>query len=418
MTLMKVDKQRTIFLSSCLLIASFSPYAQTKGAASQVRDASEAHLHILIDAPDPIVSPSSAQKAPLGAHYLMLVNTAIARLMKPAEIAEFEKSPYDGLAIAFHYNYDTAPVFSSAMMTGQLIEWKKLTKKDLWPWVYFNRMIGAGEAATNERTNVPYFHKIQGIDLEDKAGARSDFLQIMESALHTAKDTKAPGIVLDLEFYNYHKEYDPAEMASQIGKTLPQVVELLKQLGARMADIAAQVYPDSVIWMPFTGFTHKDFKRIGGDSYYPTPVYISMGMLDQIKKRSYALTIISGGEGSIGYCHDDVNEFQDAIRKRASIFAPILQNYAGIMELAGTMTVWSDRAGKSGFIAEDGCASSSASTIEELQPYLELLLKTYRYNWIYGSSNGSYFAFDPRSAPRFNAVISNAKAKVEGSKPH
>jgi hypothetical protein len=354
----------------------------------------------------------------LGQHYLLLVNTAIARLLKPADFAEFERSPYDGLAIAFHYNYDTAPVFSSAMMTAQLLDWKKLTKKDLWPWIYFNRMVGAGEAATNERTNVPYFHKIQGIDLEDKAGARSDFLQIMGNALHTAKDTKAPGIVLDLEFYNYHKEYDPAEMAAQTGKSVSQVVELLKQLGARMADSTAQVYPGAVIWMPFTGFTHKDFKQIGNDSYYPTPVYIAIGLLDQIKKRNYPITVISGGEGSIGYCHADINEFQDSIRKRAAIFAPILQNYPGILELAGTMTVWNERAGKSGFIAESECAKASASTVEELQPYLELLLKTYRYNWIYGSSNGSYFAFDPRSAPRFNAVISSARTKVEGWKPH
>jgi hypothetical protein len=68
---------------------------------------------------------------PLGEHYLLLVNTAIARLLKPADIAEFNNSPYDGLAIAFHYNYDTAPVFSSDTMTAQLLDWKKLGKKDL-----------------------------------------------------------------------------------------------------------------------------------------------------------------------------------------------------------------------------------------------------------------------------------------------
>jgi len=364
------------------------------------------------------VTSTSVQQAPLGEHYLLLVNTAIARLLKDTEISEFDKSPYDGLAIAFHYNYDTAPVFSSSMMTTQLLEWKKLTKKDLWPWVYINRIIGAGEAATNERTNVPYFHKIQGIDLEDKAGARTDYLQIIQNSLRTAKDTKAPGILLDLEFYNYHAEYDPGEMAAQTGKSVPQVVALLQQLGSRIADIAAQTYPNAVLWMPFTGFTHKDFKHIGNESYYPTPVYISLGILDQIKSRNYGLTVISGGEGSLGYCHDDVPEFQDAIQKRAAIFAPVLQKYPSILELAGTMTVWNERSGKSGFVAEDGCAKSSANTIEDLQPFLELLLKTYRYNWIYGSSNGSYFAFDSRSAPRFNAVIAGARTKVNDWKPH
>jgi hypothetical protein len=348
----------------------------------------------------------------------MLVNTAIARLLKPAEIAEFDKSSYDGLAIAFHYNYDTAAVFSSEMMTAQLLEWQKLTKKHLWPWVYVNRMIGAGEAATNDRTNVPYFHKIQGIDLEDKAGARTDFFQIWQNSLRTAKNTKAPGVLLDLEFYNYHKEYDPVEMASQTGKPVPQVVALLEQLGARMADIAAAEYPGAVLWLPFTGFTHEGFKQIEGKSYYPAPVYIVIGLLDQIQKQLYRLTVISGGEGSLGYCHDSVMELQSAIQKRAASFAAQLQKYSGILELAGTMTVWNERAGKSGFIAEDGCATSAAATIEDLQPYLEVLLKTYRYNWIYGSSNGSYFAFDPRSAPRFNAVIGRARRNVEGSNPH
>src|SRR5215831_2660752 len=62
--------------------------------------------------------PQSA--APLGTHYLLLVNTAIARQLKPQDIAEFDKSPYDGLAVAFHYNYDTAPVFSADTMSVQL----------------------------------------------------------------------------------------------------------------------------------------------------------------------------------------------------------------------------------------------------------------------------------------------------------
>src|SRR5215475_4960998 len=65
--------------------------------------------------------------SPLGGHYLLLVNTAIARQLKPQDISAFDKSPYDGLAVAFHYNYDTAPVFSSESMSSQLAEWKKLT---------------------------------------------------------------------------------------------------------------------------------------------------------------------------------------------------------------------------------------------------------------------------------------------------
>jgi hypothetical protein len=340
----------------------------------------------------------------------MLINTAIARLLKPEGIAEFDKSPYDGLAIAFHYNYDTAPVFSSEMMEKQLLEWKKITKKDLWPWAYVNRIIGAGESVSNERVDVPYFHKIQGIDLEDKTGAKSDFLEIWRNALRIAKDTKAPGVVLDLEFYNYHKEYDLAEMSTQTGKSPAQTLDLLQQFGARLADIAAEQHGDAVIWMLFTGFTHKDFKRIHGASYYPTPVYISIGLLDQIQRRHYRLKVISGGEGSLGYCHQDLDQFHTVIRARAESFASVLKQYAGILELAGTLTLWDERPHKSGFVAEGDCGKASAADIDELAPYLGLLFKTYRYNWVYGSSDGNYFPFDPRNAKRFNAVITRAES--------
>jgi len=361
------------------------------------------------------VDARSVAAASLGAHYLLLVNTAIARQLKPQDIAEFDKSPYDGLAIAFHYNYDTAAVFDSDSMSSQLREWKKLTKKDLWPWVYLNRMLGAAEAATNERVNVPYFQKIRGIDLDDKAGARTDFLTIWKNALRVAKETGGPGIVFDPEFYNDHKAYDPAEMARATGKTPDQLVTLLEKLGADMADSAAEQYSNAVLWFCFTGFTHKDFKAIDGKSYYPTPVYIAIGLLDEIQKRGYSLHVISGGEGSIGYCHETLAAFREAIDRRAAAFDPILKKYDGVFELAGTLTVWDERANKSGFVGEGDCAKASASSIEDLQPYLELIMRTYRYNWIYGSTNGGYFAFDSQRSRRIHGVISNARARTNSN---
>jgi hypothetical protein len=348
----------------------------------------------------------------LGSHYLLLVNTAIARQLKPQDISVFDKSPYDGLAIAFHYNYDTAPVFSSESMSAQLREWKSLTRKDLWPWVYFNRMLGAAEAATNERVDVPYFHKIHGIDLDDQAGARTDFMQIWKSNLRVASEVQSPGIVFDPEFYNDHKAYDPAEMARETGKSPDQLVSQLEKLGADMADSASSQYPNAVLWFCFTGFSHKDFKTINGKSYYPTPVYIAIGLLDRIQKRGYALRVVSGGEGSIGYCHENLATFREAVERRAAAFAPIVKKYDGILELAGTLTLWDDRANKSGFVGEGDCAKASALTIEDLEPYLELMMHTYRFNWIYGSTNGGYFAFDPQKNNRIHKVIGNARART------
>jgi hypothetical protein len=41
---------------------------------------------------------------------------------------------------------------------------------------------------------------------------------------------------------------------------------------------------------------------------------------------------------------------------------------------------------------------------------MELLFRAYRYNWLYGSLNGGYFAFQSASAPRFDAAIRQAKS--------
>jgi hypothetical protein len=47
---------------------------------------------------------------------------------------------------------------------------------------------------------------------------------------------------------------------------------------------------------------------------------------------------------------------------------------------------------------------------------MELLFRSYRYNWIYGSPNGGYLAFQADTAPRFNAAISRAKTLALGER--
>jgi len=167
----------------------------------------------------------------------------------------------------------------------------------------------------------------------------------------------------------------------------------------------------------FTGLGYPEYKVVGGHPYFPSPAYIVFGLLDEIQKRNLPLTLISGGEGSLGYCHETLEQFQDAIRKRQSKFAPHLQKYQGILELGGTLTLWSDRSQKQGWVKDGACGTSTAATVEDLQPYLELLLKSFRCNWIYGSGDGGYQAFVPMVATRFDNVISRAKTKAYSS-PH
>ena len=336
-------------------------------------------------------------------------------------MAQFDRSPYDALAVSFADAYDTSAVLSLAPMEGQLANWKKSTTKDIWPWVYLNRMIGANDAEGNADAKAPYFHRFQGLDLDGSAGAQKDFLDNWRNALRLARQTGVPGIVCDLEFYDNYKAYDLAELARM--RSIPRADSLyaLRQVGALMASIAATEYPGATLWFLFTGFTRPDYRVIDGRPYYLAATYIVEGLLDQIQQHHLPLRVLSGGEVGLGYCHTSVDDLRQAIEKRAAAFAGFRQKYTGILELAGTMTLWSDRSAKKNWMAQGACGTSSAATVEDLVPYMELLFKTYRYNWLYGSPNGGYFAFQPSSAPRFDAAIRQAKERAYGAtgeQPH
>jgi hypothetical protein len=74
------------------------------------------------------------------------------------------------------------------------------------------------------------------------------------------------------------------------------------------------------------------------------------------------------------------------------------------------MTLWRDRAGQAQLRNED----CTAATVEDLEPYLELLLRSYPHNWIWASFDAGYNAFDAENSSRFNAVIRKAESRVYG----
>ncbi|HWF14378.1 MAG TPA: hypothetical protein VG272_11620 [Candidatus Acidoferrales bacterium] len=352
----------------------------------------------------------AASPPPLKDHYLMLVNTAMARQMDAQKLAQFDRSPYEGLAVSFSDAYDVSPVPTPASMELQIAGWKKFTGKHIWPWVYLNRMIGANNAEGNELTQVPYFQKFQGLDLDGTAGAQNDFLENWRNALRVARKISVPGIVFDLEFYNNYKADDISDLARMTSMSREETVQALKNLGARMAETASAEYPHATIWVLFTGFTRPDYRIIDGQPHFLAGTYIVEGLLDEIQQHQLALHVLSGGELGLGYCHNSIDDLRQAIQKRAQIYAPLLQKYKGILELSGTMTLWSDRSAKKNWVAEEACGNSSAATLEDLIPYMELLFRSYRYNWIYGSPNGGYLALNSAIAPRFDAAIVRAKA--------
>jgi hypothetical protein len=357
------------------------------------------------------IARDSKTDKPLGDHYLLLVTAASASILSQEKIVQFDQSDYQGLAVTFLNPYDTSPIPSAEDMQARLTEWKKSTKKDIWPWLFLNRMIGPNPSEDNPNGRNPYFSRIKGADLEG-GGSQKDFLTYWQNSLQAARATHAPGVVVDLEFYMNYAGYDPTKLAKQAGKSPAEIVTLLRQLGMQLADTAAKAYPHATLWLLFTDLGDPKFVVAENGSYYPSPAYIVLGLLDEIQSKQYALNVISGGEVGLGYCHTSINQLKMKIRNRAADFSPILQKYSGTIELGGVLTLWNEPAGKSGWLNSGYCAQSSAFTAEDLEPFLELILQSYRYNWIYASGDGSYFPFQARSASRFDAVIEKAQHNV------
>jgi hypothetical protein len=405
-------RSRMMSVGGVVILAALTAFAGPGSEARLIGPAAASNREA--SAPGQNVQSASPIAGGKDSHYLMLVNTAIASTLYPRDLVQFDQSPYDGLAVAFLSNYDDSVPPSIEQMDAKITEWKKYTVKDVWPWVYLNRMIAVNDAQNNPYTKSSlYFHKIRGVDLDAAGGAQTDFIRIWENSLRAARDSQMPGIVCDLEFYNDYRQYDPRELARLSGKQLQQAIDLLEALGARMADAAAAQYPDATLWFLFTGFTHPGYTTPDGQHLFLSSTYISIGLLDEIQKRHLHLKVLSGGESGLGYCHPSVDQFRNQIRERAAGFAPELQKYAGTLDLAGTMALLGDRLPGH---ARD-CDDSSASTIEDLEPYLELLLRSYSYNWIYAAGNNGYFPFRADNAPRFDAMIRKAKAKVASDPP-
>jgi hypothetical protein len=358
-------------------------------------------------------SGTAAKQGLLPNGYLMLVAGNRANTLTPEQLTLFAQSPYDGLAVRFLTQYDTTPPPTVEEMTARLQELKKTNGKEYWPWVFLNRMVGKDAGFDSSYGRDPYFARTNGLDLEDKSGAKRDFLHIWRNSMRAARQAGMPGMVADFELYLNYKAYEPALLAKQIGKPVDETLQLLNGLGRQLADAAAQEYPDGTIWFLFTDLGQLGWKTEGSVKYYPTPAYIVLGLLEEIRLKNYGLRVISGGEVGLEYCSFNLDHLKRKIDGRARDFAPHLQQYPGSLELGGTLILWPDRKSKTEFMAEGPCGKSAAATVEEQEPYLELLLSTYRYNWIYGTHNSGYDPFNPATAARFNGAILRAKAAAK-----
>lgn len=321
-------------------------------------------------------------------------------------------SPYNGIAVSLIDNYDIKKG-NLSNFEAQIKIIKENSRKDIWPWIFINRIIGhheGGRAHNPKLSNLPYFRAIKGMDLYNETGALDDFFSIWRLSLRIAKMLGAPGIVVDSEAYNNYRINTLDILARETQKPIPVVQERLREIGRILADLTREIYPEAVVWFLFTGLGEPDYHKLGsGQSVYRSLTYLVLGFLERTGEKPGAIKVISGGEISLGYCHPSAEAMGRKIAARQAAFREILQRYPNL-HLAGTLAPWHDAAlKKPGHYFSQGDCDNSLKNLDDFQPLLRLLFSSYRLNWLYAAWGAGYHPWDDKTAPLYRRAIQEAQ---------
>jgi hypothetical protein len=348
------------------------------------------------------------------APYLLLVTFASGQLndFNIDKINTINVSPFNGVAVELTNAYDTA-TYKKEDFEKSISLLKKESRKQIWPWVFFNRFIGfdPGTSSASPRSDQPYFRKIKGIDIDNKTGALQDFYDIWKIALITAKELGSPGVLIDPEAYNNNRKgYRLDYIAGKAGVSREKLIEKLKAIGKHMVDIALATYPEATIWCTSIGLTHypKYFGlgMLRADNRR-TVTYIIVGMLERAKEKEAALKIVSGGLLSIGYCPQSLENLKSLISLRENRLASFLATYPNL-HLGAPVAPWDKPELKKGWMREGACGKSNFQKADDFEPLMRYLFRYYKYVWIYAASAAPYNPYEVSQAAVFNRVIKNA----------
>lgn len=351
--------------------------------------------------------------------YLLLVSfySGTFNELSSERMKSLGPSPYHGVAVPLVDAYDTG-IHEAADFRRSIEGIKRESKKHVWPWVFFNRFVGFRDTGRfiNENAGKDYFRAIKGLDVFNEAGALGDFLRLWEISLSVAKELGSPGIVADPETYNNYDALGLSFVAREARRSKQEVRERLLKVGAALADSAHAVYPEATIWFLFSGL--GDRRRfpipLFGEGEQRTVTYIIRGMLERAKERGMDLTIISGGELSLGYCHGSFDDLKDKVKAREKDFEDALRAYPNL-RLAGVLAPWDDPALKKNWMRGRKCSESGIQGVREFEPFIRSLLDSHDYVWLYAAYAAGYDPYDPRIYPAFNdAIAGSLEAVREG----
>lgn len=344
--------------------------------------------------------------------YLLLVTFSSGQFanLDMAKLATINITPYDGAAIPLYNAYDDTK-HTYQEMKASIEQIKIRSKKHIWPWIFINRLVGYLPADCNYKITSPsekeYFKKIQGADIYNLTGALDDFYENYRLALKISKEIGTPGIVIDLEAYNIKSadRHSLKKISNLLGRKENDVINKLQQIGYQLSDIADNEYPNATIWFLFTGIG-SEVSQFSHEQRWVT--YMAEAMLARARERKMKLKFVTGGELSLGYCYESLQDLYSVIEKRSIKMKPILSSHANLY-LGGTLSPWVMKAEKKSWMTKGKCGRSSINNASDFLPIILELMKAYNYIWIYASESGGYNPFVAGKEHEINSVLEKTK---------
>jgi hypothetical protein len=348
--------------------------------------------------------------------YLKLITFYTKKLGEcdPQTLAVLNDSAYAGVAIPMEGSYETNPIPDFESLKPQLQKVREALKIDPWPWVALNRIFGAPSDrsghAVSHALNLDYFLNIKGMDIGSDGAARADYLKLWRLAVRAAREWKSPGVMWDPEAYNDYRAYDVPFVAKQRGESVDDVIRECEALGADMAKIVAEEYPQCIVWSLFSRLELSRSMPGRKEKFYTTPTHITLGLLKYAKENKVPLKYLCGGETTPGYCDKSVEDLKRKIAKRDSDLAPFLEEFPDHLFLAGTISPYHDYNLCTGWI-QKGYEGTPFKTIRDFEPLFKTLFDAYDWVWIYASSAAKTEPYKPENNKMYSDVLRAALEK-------
>jgi len=331
--------------------------------------------------------------------------------MDAERIRLLNDTPFDGVGVMGCDIYTGSVIQDDEIFINKSLEIKKELKKDLWIRVNLNRMIERKESHKVKK-DAEYFKNIKGLDLDNSAGAKEDYLRLFSQALKIAKATSSPGVIMDLEPYHDYAVMHVDTLAQRNNCSIDKVIEDLRALGFRMADIAEKENPTVKL---LTLFDHLEtvIHVVNGRKYRDAAQYLIEAMLVRAKSKNIPLQIILGGEDNIGYMNKSPDELRERIKRRARLLLPTMERFNKNLILGSTITVWDDPKKLSAWTKEGIDEDNIYKSMEDFTRNFKVIYENYEFLWIYVPTCTDYNPYAGSTSQALNDKLRNVIANAQ-----